>query len=217
MDAFIKGSIVSLFLVFTVSALPYAVANDVKGNSINSIKAIVDDEIITQEDVIKRAAVAIKEAQDRYRDKEFMYKIDQILKDTLEEIINRKVLIKEANKLFGTSEAMMKEVEKDLDSFVKGAVKNVGSLSKYYEIAEAQGINPIEKKNELKEDIMIDKIMKENIHDKVKVQPKLLRRYYCENIDEFRQKKEVKLRHLMVKFSAHNNNKEETLSIAKKS
>ena len=216
MDAFIKGSIVSLFLVFTVSALPYAVANDVKVNSINSIKAIVDEEIITQEDVVKRAAVAIKEAQDRYRDKEFMYKIDQILKDTLEEIINRKVLIKEANKLFGTSEAMMKEVEKDLDSFVKGAVKNVGSLSKYYEIAEAQGINPIEKKNELKEDIMIDKIMKENVHDKVKVQPKLLRRYYCENIDEFRQKKEVKLRHLMVKFSAHNNNKEETLPIAQK-
>jgi len=216
LDAFIKGSIVSLFLVFTVSALPYAVANDVKVNSINSIKAIVDEEIITQEDVVKRAAVAIKEAQDRYRDKEFMYKIDQILKDTLEEIINRKVLIKEANKLFGTSEAMMKEVEKDLDSFVKGAVKNVGSLSKYYEIAEAQGINPIEKKNELKEDIMIDKIMKENVHDKVKVQPKLLRRYYCENIDEFRQKKEVKLRHLMVKFSAHNNNKEETLPIAQK-
>ena len=216
MDAFIKGSIVSLFLVFTVSALPYAVANDVKGNSINSIKAIVDEEIITQEDVVKRAAIAIKEAQDRYRDKEFMYKIDQILKDTLEEIINRKVLIKEANKLFGISEAMMKEVEKDLDSFVKGAVKNVGSLSKYYEIAEAQGINPIEKKNELKEDIMIDKIMKENVHDKVKIQPKLLRRYYCENIDEFRQKKEVKLRHLMVKFSAHNNNKEETLSVAQK-
>ena len=216
MDAFIRGSIVSLFLVFTVSALPYAVANDVKVNSINSIKAIVDEEIITQEDVVKRAAIAIKEAQDRYRDKEFMYKIDQILKDTLDEIINRKVLIKEANKLFGTSEAMMKEVEKDLDSFVKGAVKNVGSLSKYYEIAEAQGINPIEKKNELKEDIMIDKIMKENVHDKVKVQPKLLRRYYCENIDEFRQKKEIKLRHLMVKFSAHNNNKEETLSVAQK-
>ena len=75
-----------------------------------------------------------------------MDKIDQILNDTLEEIINRKVLIKEATKLFGINEAMMKEVDKELDSFVKGAVKNVGSLSKYYEIAEAQGINPIEKR-----------------------------------------------------------------------
>jgi len=213
---FIKYHLLSIFIVIIAHTISYGAASNYSHQSINSIKAIVDDEIITQEDVVKRAAIAIKEAQNRYRDNELMDKIDQILKDTLEEVINRKVLIKEATKLFGTSEAMMKEVEKDLDSFVKGAVKNVGSLSKYYEIAEAQGINPIEKKNELKEDIMIDKIMKENVHNKVQVQPKLLRRYYCENIDEFRQKKEVKLRHLMVKFSAHNNNKEETFSVAQK-
>ena len=216
MKIFIKYHLLSIFIVIIAHTISCGAASNYSHQSINSIKAIVDDEIITQEDVVKRAAIAIKEAQDRYRDNELMDKIDQILKDTLEEVINRKVLIKEATKLFGTSEAMMKEVEKDLDSFVKGAVKNVGSLSKYYEIAEAQGINPIEKKNELKEDIMIDKIMKENVHNKVQVQPKLLRRYYCENIDEFRQKKEVKLRHLMVKFSAHNNNKEETFSVAQK-
>ena len=216
MKIFIKYHLLSIFIVIIAHTISYGAASNYSHQSINSIKAIVDDEIITQEDVVKRATIAIKEAQDRYRDNELMDKIDQILKDTLEEVINRKVLIKEATKLFGTSEAMMKEVEKDLDSFVKGAVKNVGSLSKYYEISEAQGINPIEKKNELKEDIMIDKIMKENVHDKVKVQPKLLRRYYCENIDEFRQKKEVKLRHLMVKYSAHNNNKEETLPVAQK-
>ena len=216
MKIFIKYHLLSIFIVIIAHTSSYGAVSNYSQNSINSIKAIVDDEIITQEDVVKRAAISIKQAQDRYRDNELMEKIDQILKDTLEEIINRKVLIKEATKLFGTSEAMMKEVEKDLDSFVKGAVKNVGSLSKYYEIAEAQGINPIEKKNELKEDIMIDKIMKENVHNKVQVQPKLLKRYYCENIDEFRQKKEVKLRHLMVKFSAHNNNKDETLSMAQK-
>lgn len=216
MKIFIKYHLLSIFIVILAHTSSYGAVGNYSPNSINSIKAIVDDEIITQEDVVKRAAIAIKEAEDRYRDTELMDKIGQILNDTLEEIINRKVLIKEAHKLFGTNEAMMKEVDKDLDSFVKGAVKNVGSLSKYYEISEAQGINPIEKKNELKEDIMIDKIMKENIHDKVKVQPKLLRRYYCENIAEFRQKKEVKLRHLMVKFSAHNNNKEETLSVAQK-
>lgn len=216
MKIFIKYHLLSIFIVIVAHTSSYGAVGNYNQNSINSIKAIVDDEIITQEDVVKRAAISIKQAQDRYRDNELMDKIDQILNDTLEEVINRKVLIKEATKLFGTNEAMMKEVDKDLDSFVKGAVKNVGSLSKYYEISEAQGINPIEKKNELKEDIMIDKIMKENVHDKVKVQPKLLRRYYCENIDEFRQKKEVKLRHFMVKFSAHNNNKAETLSVAQK-
>jgi parvulin-like peptidyl-prolyl isomerase len=222
-ESFNKGSISEMFMrymvlplsvIFTSSTISYGAMSDLSGKSMNSIKAIVGDEIITQGEVVKRAAVAIKEAQERYNEKEFLEKLDEILRDTLDELINRKVLIKEARRLFGTDKMQMKEVEKDLDSFMKGAVKNVGSLSKYYEIAESQGINPIEKKNELKEDIMIDKIMKENVYNKVKIQPKLLRRYYTENIDEFRQKKEVSLRHIMIKFSAHNNNKEETLSLA---
>ena len=206
--------LIPLLSIMIISSLSYGAVIDFNKNSINSVKAIVDDEIITQEEVVKRAAVAIKEAQERYKDKELIDKIDEILKNTLDETINRKVLIKEARRQFGTDETKMREVEKDLDSFVKGAVKNVGSLTKYYEIAESQGINPIEKKNELKEDIMIDRIMKENVYEKVKIQPKVLRRYYSENIDEFRQKKEIKLRQIMIKFSAHNSNKEETLSLA---
>ena len=166
-----------------------AVANDLQKTNINAIRAVVGDDIITQNEVVKRSAIAIREAQERYQDNEFNNKVEEILKNTLDELVDRKVLIKEAQRLFGANEAGMKDVEKELDAFVKNAVKNVGSLSKYYEIAESQGINPIEKKQELKEDFMIDKIMKENVHGKVKIQPKLMRRYYDENIDEFRQKK----------------------------
>lgn len=217
-------------LIKQVGALPYSVflsigfalwvsasgvvASDLQKANINAIRAVVGDDIITQSEVVKRSAIAIREAQERYQGNELNDKVEEILKNTLDELVDRKVLIQEAQRLFGTNAAGMKDVEKDLDTFIKNAVKNVGSLSKYYEIAESQGINPIEKKQELKEDFMIDKIMKENVHDKVKIQPKLLRRYYNENVDEFRQKKEVKLRHIMVKFSTHNNNKEETLSAA---
>lgn len=214
MNILMRYGIVFLSVFIIGHVLSYGAVSDLSGNSINSVKAIVDDEIITQGEVVKRAAVAIKEAQERYKENEFLEKVDEILKNTLDELIDRKVLIKEAQRQFGTNEMQMKEVEKDLDSFMKGAVKNVGSLSKYYEIAESQGINPIEKKNELREDIMIDKIIKENVYNKVKIQPKLLRRYYMENIAEFRQKKEVSMRQIMIKFSAHNNNKEETLSLA---
>ncbi|MCF6158670.1 MAG: hypothetical protein E3K32_08890 [wastewater metagenome] len=203
-----------LSVIFSVATSSYGAVSELNKISVNSVRAIVGDDIITQGELVRHAAVAIREAQGRYKGHELADKIDEILKNTLEEMINRKILVKEANRIFGTNAAAMKEVQNDLDSFLKGAVNKVGSLSKYYEIAEAQGINPIEKKNELKEDIMIDKIMKEHVYNRVKIQPKLLRRYYCENIDEFRQKKEVKLRHIMIKFSSHNNNREETLSRA---
>jgi len=212
---------ISLCLLITLpdivgTSYLYASTLNFDKNNINSIKAVVDDQIITQGEVIKHASVAIKEAQERYKGDDIIDKINEILANTLDELIDRKVLIKEATKTYGTDEAAKKEVEKDLDSFVKGAVKNVGSLSKYYEIAEAQGISPIEKKNELKEDIMIDKIMKEHVYNKIKIQPKEMKLYYNEHIDEFSQKKEVQLRHIMIKFSAHNNKKEETLPIAQK-
>jgi parvulin-like peptidyl-prolyl isomerase len=209
------NTLFSLIVTFNLVAVSYGATLEYNKSSINSVKAIVDDEIITQEEVVKRASVAIKEAQERYKENELISKIDEILNNTLDEIIDRKVLVKEAQRLFGTDVARMKEVDKDLDQFLKGAVKNVGSLTKYYEIAESQGINPIEKKNELRQDIMVDKIMKENVYDKVKVQPKILRRYYNENTEEFRQKKEVKLRQIIVKNSAHNNDKAETVSLAK--
>jgi parvulin-like peptidyl-prolyl isomerase len=204
-----------LFAIILIPAISQGALDDLNKNNINSIKAIVGDEIITREDVLRRAVVAIKEAQGKYKEEEFIEKVEEILKNTLYELIDRKVLVKEAQRIFGTNEAMMKEIEKDLESFMKGAVKNVGSLSKYYEIAESQGINPVEKRNELKEDIMIDKIIKENVYNRVKIQPKSLRRYYCENISEFHQEKEVHLRHIMIKFSAHGNNKDEALSIAR--
>ncbi|MBM4053487.1 MAG: hypothetical protein FJ264_02200 [Planctomycetes bacterium] len=186
-------------------------------NNLGFIRAVVDDTIITQDEVIKRSAPAIREARKKYSsNKEFSENFEKILEDTLEELIDRKLLVKEAYKVFGADAVMMNDVQKELDYFLKGAVENVGSLSKFYEIAESQGINPIEKKTELKEDIMIDKVIKENVNNKVKVQPKLLKRYYMENIDEFRQKKEIKLKHIMIKFSSHNDDKEKARALAEK-
>ncbi|MDR4507820.1 MAG: peptidylprolyl isomerase [Candidatus Brocadiaceae bacterium] len=187
-----------------------------KSNNTSFIKAIVEDEIITQDEVIQRAAVAIREAQQIYSQSEFIGKIDEILRNTLEELIDRKVLFIEAQRLMSADELQMEEVKKDVDSFIKSAAKNVGSLSRYYEIAEAQGINPLEKKTELKEDLMIDRIIMQNVNSKVKIQPKLMRRYYYEHIDDYRHEKEVKLRHIMIKFSEHGNDKEQARIIAVK-
>ena len=65
MKVFIKYNLLPVFVIIIASTLSHGAESDYNKNSINSIKAIVDDEIITQEDVIKRAAIAIKEAQNR--------------------------------------------------------------------------------------------------------------------------------------------------------
>jgi len=209
-------SIFILTAIIFFSVLTCNARDVLNKENLGFIRAIVDDEIITQNEVLRHSAEAVREARKKYtNDREFAKKINDILEESLEELINRKLLVKEANRLYGTDMTVMESVEKELDYFLESAVESVGSLSKYYEIAESQGVNPIEKKAEIREDIMIDKIMDENVYNKVLIQPRAMKRYYRENIDEFRQKKELKAKHIMIKFSAYGS-KKEAYTLAKK-
>ncbi|MBE7547596.1 MAG: hypothetical protein HS127_10835 [Planctomycetia bacterium] len=67
-------------------------------NNLGFIRAVVDEAIITQDEVIKRSAAAIREARSKYSEEEFAKNIEKILEYTLEELIDRKLLVKEAQK-----------------------------------------------------------------------------------------------------------------------
>lgn len=104
------------------------------------------------------------------------------------------------------------EIEKNLDSFVKGAVEEVGSLYKFYELAHKQGINPLKKRAELKKDLMIEEIMRGNVYRKIIVTPKEIKRYYQEHTDEFSRERRLSFRQILIKFSGYKT-KEEAKSV----
>lgn len=168
-----------------------------------AIVAIINDEIITEYDVAKRAAIAVVEAEKKYSGAQLEQLKRQLAQDVTNELIDRKVLVIEAERVFASDEPKKEEINKELDNFLKGAVREVGSISKFYEIANMQGINPAEKKVELREDLMIDKIMNEHVYTKVSVPPKDVRKYYNEHIDEYQEAKRVKLRQILIRFSGY--------------
>ncbi|HHT9126551.1 MAG TPA: peptidylprolyl isomerase [Candidatus Brocadiia bacterium] len=186
------------FIVFCVGTRPAT------ADKAGAIVAVVNDEIITEYDVAKRAAIAVVEAEKKYSGAELDQIKRQLAQEVINELIDRKVLVIEAERVFGGDESKKEEINKELDSFLKGAVREVGSISKFYEIANSQGINPAEKKVELREDLMIDKIMREHVYTKVSVPPKDVRKYYNEHIKEYQEEKRVKLRHILIKFSGYN-------------
>lgn len=168
-----------------------------------AIVAVVNDEIITEYDVAKRAALAMVEAEKKYSGTQLEQIRRQLTEDVINELIDRKVLVIEAERVFGNDESKKEEIDKELNTFLKGAVREVGSISKFYEIANAQGINPTEKKMELREDLMIDKIMREHVYEKVSVPPKDVRNYYNKHIDEYQEEKKVNLRQILLRFSGY--------------
>jgi parvulin-like peptidyl-prolyl isomerase len=137
------------------------------------------------------------------------------MSDAIDELIDRKILVQEAKKVILSDPEKAEEIEKNLDSFVKGAVEEVGSLYKFYELAHKQGINPLKKKAELKEDLMIDVIMRENVYRKIVITPKDMKRYYQDNIDEFSGERKLSFRQILIKYSGYKT-KEEAKSVAEK-
>lgn len=174
------------------------------GEKINSIVAIVNDDIITRFDVLRRTAIAMQqESEGAFNSSDLKEKQKIFYDEAIEELINRSVLIQTAQTALLEDEIKMDEIEKDLDTFIKGAAEDVGSLSKFYEIVAEQGIDPLEKKRELRDDLMIEKILRENVYRKISVQPKETKQYYNTHLDDYYNERQVEFRHILIKFSEY--------------
>lgn len=176
-----------------------------------TIWAVVNNTIITEEDVKRRALVPLSEAQKKYKGNELMLRIQATLDEVLNQLIDRQLLIQEARRIIEKSpqgQAIMEDVEKELAAFLKEAVDEVGSLTKFYEIATKEGINPTEKKKELKDDLMAERLLKDLVYKKITISPKDIRDYYQSHLNEFTQEKQVKVRQLSLKFSSFPNKEE---------
>ncbi|MCP4364462.1 MAG: hypothetical protein GY800_04115, partial [Planctomycetes bacterium] len=108
---------------------------------VGTIVAVVNDKIITDEDLQRRASSALSEAVKKYKGRELQSKAEGIFKNVLDELIDRQLLVQKAHILIEKNPYVMEQIQKDLDSFIDDAVGEVGSLSKFYEIAVKEGIN----------------------------------------------------------------------------
>jgi len=198
--------ILKLSLAFFVIQLFYL--HQISAENLNAVRVIVNGEIITEFDIRKRSYEAFRLAAQKYSESELDSKKDEIIQNAIDELIDRKILVQEAKKLLAAKPEMAEAIEKNVDSFVKGAVDEVGSLYKFYELANKQGVNPLQKRAELKDDLLIEEIMRENVYRKIIVTPKGIKRYYQDHIDEFSRKRSMSFRHILIKFSSYNSDEE---------
>ncbi len=198
--------ILKLSLAFFVIQLFYL--HQISAENLNAVRVIVNGEIITEFDIRKRSYEAFRLAAQKYSESELDSKKDEIIQNAIDELIDRKILVQEAKKLLATNPDLSQQIEKSVDSFVKGAVDQVGSVYKYYELANKQGINPLKKRAELKDDLLIEEIMRTNVYRKIIVTPKGIKRYYQDHIDEFSRKRSMSFRHILIKFSSYNSDEE---------
>lgn len=192
-----KQALISAYLLPWYIALAHGTLA-AESYNVGTIRAVVNNSIITNEDIQRRGQVALLEAYQKYKGSELAEKVNEIIRAVLSELIDRQLMVQEAHKIIDKNPDLKGEIEKELDSFVKEAVDQVGSLTKFYEIATKEGINPVEKKRELRDDLMVEKLLKELVHKKIAISPKDIREYYQSHLEEFTQEKQVKVRHILI-------------------
>ena len=192
-------------IVTIVQVLCFCQAN---AENLNAVRVIVNGEIITEFDVNARIAEAFMIARQRYEGAYLEQRREEITTNAIEELINRRILVQEAKRLIILHPEKAEEVEKDLEAFVKDAVDEVGSLYRFYELANKQGVNPLTKRLELREDIMVDHLMREHVYARILITPKEIRKYYQTHTDEYSQEGELSFRQILIKFSSYESKEE---------
>jgi Parvulin-like peptidyl-prolyl isomerase len=198
--------ILKLSLVFFIIQLFYL--HQISAENLNAVRVIVNGEIITEFDIQTRAYEAFRIAAQKYTEAGLESKKQEIIQNAIDELIDRKILVQEAKKLLIDNPELSEQIEKGVDAFVKGAVDQVGSVYKFYELANKQGINPLKKRAELKDDLLIEEIMRKNVYRKIVVTPKEIKRYYQDHIDEFSMKGSMSFRHILIKRSSYDSDEE---------
>ncbi|MGR3294603.1 MAG: peptidylprolyl isomerase [Candidatus Scalindua sp.] len=198
--------ILKLSLAFFIIHLFYL--HQISAENLNAVRVIVNGEIITEFDIRKRSYEAFRIAGQKYSASRLESKKQEITQNAIDELIDRKLLVQEAKKLLVDNPELSEQIEKGVDDFVKSAVDQVGSVYKFYELANKQGINPLKKRAELKDDLLIEEIMRQNVYRKIIVTPKGIKRYYHDHIDEFSMKGSLSFRHILIKRSSYDSEEE---------
>ncbi len=175
--------IIYLFLFILVIAQP------VTAKTLTKIAAVVNDEIITTYELDKAVVAAL--TKNPKRNQMTAAQLDQLKKQTLENLINEKLFDQRIKELeIEVSDAELTGAIEDV------AVKNGLSKEALHKALEAQGLTMEAYRDKIKKEILHYKLLSREVNYKVLVTSSEVRRYYDEHIDEYNFKPEIHIKRI---------------------
>lgn len=171
------------------------------------IVAQVNGEIITEGDVQKRIAGAVRLAESKYHGSELEDKVRLLRQEEIENLIADKLLAQEAKRRLTKGKGQdkdrdkdekVKEVDRRLEDFVKELSEKAGSYAKLVEDVTKAGFKMDEQKEEWRRKLMVEQLVAEHMDKRISVSPMEVRAYYDEHLAEFKREKQVKFRQILI-------------------
>ncbi|MDD5679675.1 MAG: peptidylprolyl isomerase [Candidatus Omnitrophica bacterium] len=164
---------------------------------VDKIIAVVNGEVITQQEMAQYLYPLYQEYQKEYTGKSLEDKMVEAQDMVLNQLIQDKLVLSEAKKLG------IKADNDELDERIERLIKDkFGSEEKFREILTIQNISLSEMRETLRSDIIKSKVVREKVGWKVIITPSEVRQYYDQHITEFVEPEKIEVYNILVRKKA---------------
>lgn len=182
----IKILIISVTLATFPSFAVYA-------QMVNRVVAVVNEEIITQQDINQLLAVLYAQHVQSYKGDELLQKMEGLKKDILKQMIEDKLILSRAKELG------VRVREEEVDSKLEYVKSGFSSEEAFYNMLKTQGITIANLKDRYKDQIRMKKLVDFETKSKASILPSEISEYYEKHREEFMQEENRKVKHILIK------------------
>ncbi|MBU3911024.1 MAG: peptidylprolyl isomerase [Candidatus Omnitrophica bacterium] len=184
MNIFVKVTLFVLIITLPVYA---------EGQTVNKVAAVINDEVITQQDVGHLLAILYAQYVQEYKDDELIQKMEGAKKDILKQMIEDKLILSRAKEL--DIKVRDEEIKEKL-LYIKNGFP---SEEAFNDTLTTQGITVADLKNRYRDQILMKKIVDFEVRARVNVLPSEITEYYEKHREEFKMNEKRKVRHILIK------------------
>ncbi|MFH1782435.1 MAG: peptidylprolyl isomerase [Candidatus Omnitrophota bacterium] len=181
------------FIFILIISLLISNSPKLEAQTYNKIVAIVNEEVITQQDIDQLLGVLYAQYVHTYQGEELLEKMEEIKKDILNQMIEDRLILSRAKELGVT--VTEEEMEERLSEIKNG----FPTEEFFYNTLETQGITISDLKSRYRDQILMKKIVNYEIKSKVSVLPSEINDFYTKNKPQFKQDIKYRVRHILIK------------------
>lgn len=165
----------------------------VEGQVINRVVAIVNDEVITEQDVQQLISVLYAQYVQEYKGDELLKKMEEVKRDVLVQMIEDKLILSRAKELD------IRVTEQEISDKLEYIKSSFQSEKDFFDTLKTQGITVSDLKKRYSDQIMMKKVLDLEVRPGVSVLPSEISGYYEGHREDFRLSERCWVRHILIK------------------
>lgn len=163
---------------------------------VERILAVVNDEIVTDQDLQVVMAPVVAQYRTMYAGKEFDEKVQEARREFLNKVIDDKLILSEAKRLQVTVK------DSDVDEMLADVRNKFPSREAFLSAIQEQGLTEKKLWNRFRDQLITQRLVASEVKSRVSVSPGEVNEYYKEHSEEFKQGDRVRLQHILVRLSS---------------